>query len=145
MDTVKDLMTSNPAFCTPDTSLQDVARMMCDCDCGEIPVVEGQQNRRPIGVITDRDIVCRSIARGKDPMQLKVKDCMTPNPVTIKAETGADQVVQLMEKHQIRRVPVVDEKGILCGIVAQADIARKEQHQAAEVLQKVSQPAGAGR
>ena len=141
MPTAKELMTSNPAFCTPEVSLKNVAKMMCDNNCGEIPVVESQQNRRPVGVITDRDIACRAVAQDRDIVQLKAKDCMTPKPVTVKRDTELDEVVRLMEKHQIRRVPVVDDNGLLCGIVAQADIARKAQDKTGEVVREVSQPA----
>ncbi|MBI5201329.1 MAG: CBS domain-containing protein [Elusimicrobia bacterium] len=139
MPTVKELMTGDPAFCTPETSLRDVAQMMCDNDCGEIPVVESQQNRRPIGVITDRDITCRCVAQGKNADQLKAKDCMTPKPVTVKPSDSIEQVLRLMTQHKIRRVPVVDDKGLLCGIVAQADVARKSQERAGEVVRQVSQ------
>ena len=74
---VKDVMTANPACCTPNNALPEVARMMVDNDCGEIPVVENQEKKIPVGVITDRDIVCRAVANDKNPLELKVKDCMT--------------------------------------------------------------------
>ena len=69
---VKEVMTANPACCLTDTGLQEVAQMMIDNDCGEIPVVESMEEKRPIGVITDRDIVCRTVARGLNPLDLTV-------------------------------------------------------------------------
>ena len=73
---VKDIMTPDPAVCTPDTGLPAVAQMMVDNDCGEIPVVENMRNRLPVGVITDRDITCRTVARGLNPLEMIASDCM---------------------------------------------------------------------
>lgn len=140
MPMVKDLMTRNPVSCTPDADLKAVAKLMCDNSCGEIPVVESEQNKRTIGVITDRDITCRTVAQGKNPLELKAKDCMSSNPITVKQNADIQECVRLMEQHKIRRIPVVDEKGLLCGIVAQADIARKAPNKTAEVVREVSQP-----
>lgn len=120
---VKSVMTSNPACCTPSTPLREVARMMEDCDCGEIPVVESMDSGRPLGVVTDRDIVIRAIAKGKNPLDLAAGDCMSSPAVTVTEDTKLSEVIDLMESRQIRRVPVVDSEGAICGIVAQADIA----------------------
>jgi CBS domain-containing protein len=136
----KDLMTRNPACCTPETSLQEVARMMVDCNCGEIPVVDNHESMRPIGAITDRDITCRSIAKGLNPLNMTAGDCMTSPCVTITLEASLEDCCRLMEENMIRRIPVVDGSGRCCGIVSQADIAQKMDHIAAEVLRQVSQP-----
>ena len=72
---VKDIMTADPACCTPETSLQKVAQIMVEHDCGEIPVVGNRQTRIPVGVITDRDIVCRAIAKGLNALELQVTEC----------------------------------------------------------------------
>lgn len=140
MPMVKDLMTKNPVCCTPETDLKTVAKMMCEHSCGEIPVVENEGNKKTIGVITDRDITCRTVAQGRNPLELKAKDCMSSNPVTVKQNADLQECVRLMEQHKIRRIPVVDDKGLLCGIVAQADIARKVPGKTAEVVREVSQP-----
>ena len=141
---VKDIMTSDPACCTPDTGLKDVARMMVENDCGEIPIVESEESQRPIGVITDRDIACRAVARGLNPLDLTAKDCMTSPCVTVTPETSVEECCQTMEEHQIRRVPVVDASGACCGIVAQADIARNaSKRDTAEVVKEVSAAASA--
>ena len=120
---VSSLMTPNPACCTPDTTIQDVAVLMVQHDCGEIPVIRGENDRRMVGVITDRDIVCRVVASGEDPAEALVEDSMTQSPVAVRSDMSLDECLALMEEHQIRRVPVVDENELICGIVSQADIA----------------------
>ena len=140
--TARDLMTSNPACCTMDTPLQDVARMMLRCDCGEIPVVERDDLKKPVGVVTDRDIVCRAIAKGRNPTSLSAGDVMSSPAVTARQSDQLDAIRQLMESHQIRRIPIVDEGGQICGIVSLADIARRDtEKQAGQVVKEVSAPA----
>jgi len=137
---VEEIMTKNPKCCTPDTNLREVARLMVDCDCGEIPVVDNQQNLKPVGVITDRDIVCRSLAQGKNPLQLSARDCMTTPAVTCTVEATAEECCRHMEQRQVRRIPVVDSSGRLCGIVAQADLARALPTQnSGDMVKQVSQ------
>ncbi len=122
---VKEIMTEGPACCTAEMDLPSVAKMMADFDCGEIPVVDDGINYHPVGVITDRDITCRVVAWGKNPLELKVKDCMTTPCVTVTPETTLEECCRILEDNQIRRVPVVDENGRCCGIVAQADLVSK--------------------
>ena len=81
--TVRDLMTADPSCCTMETSLEEVARMMVQCDCGEIPVIERQDLRKIVGVVTDRDIVCRAVAKGLNPLMLSAAAVMTSPAVTI--------------------------------------------------------------
>jgi CBS domain-containing protein len=121
---VRDAMTRNPVCCTPAMSIQTVARMMIDCDCGAIPVVGDPLTRLPMGMITDRDIVTRAIAAGRDPMTLTVRECMTSPAITVLEDTRLHDCVRLLEQSQIRRAIVVDDRGACCGIIAQADIAR---------------------
>jgi CBS domain-containing protein len=138
---VKEIMTASPACCTPDTSLADVAKMMVDHDCGEIPVIHGG-DQRPIGVITDRDITCRVVAQGKNPLQMKARDCMSTPVLTVTPEMSLEECCRIMEEKQLRRVPVVDQRGSCCGIVAQADIVLKApDRQATEVVKDISRPA----
>lgn len=117
-------MTRDPACCTPDTPIAAVARMMLDRDCGAIPVVGDPAARRPIGMVTDRDIVTRTLALGRDPMAMTAQDCMTSPVVTVTEDTRLDECVELLELSQLRRVIVVDDVGACAGIVAQADVAR---------------------
>jgi CBS domain-containing protein len=138
---VKDVMTTEPACCISETGLQEVAKMMIDHDCGEIPVVESKETRLPIGVITDRDIVCRAIAQGLNPLDLTVADCMSKPCVTVTPDMSIEECSRIMEENQIRRVPVVDAGGACCGIVALADIAlRAKESVASEVVREVSEP-----
>lgn len=141
---VKDVMTVDPACCTEETSLREVAQMMTDHDCGEIPVVENKKNKIPIGVITDRDIVCRTIARGLNPLNLTVAECMSKPCVTVMPEMSLEECCRILEENKIRRVPVVDANGSCCGIVALADIAlHARKSVAGEVVKEVSEPSAA--
>jgi len=139
---IRDIMTRDPACCTPDTKLSEVARLMADQDCGEIPVVENYATERPIGVVTDRDIVLRGIAVGRNPLEMTARDVMSSPVVTVRPETPVEVCCQTLEDQQVRRAPVVDERGRCCGIVSQADIARHaSEGMTAEVVRIVSQPA----
>jgi CBS domain-containing protein len=138
---VKEVMTYEPACCVVSTSLEDVAKMMVECDCGEIPVIDSEDSRKPIGVVTDRDIVVRTIACGKNPLQMTAGDCMSQPCVTVSPDTTVDECCRILEKHQIRRVPVVDVNGTCCGIVALADVALNAQPTTTgEVVREVSEP-----
>jgi CBS domain-containing protein len=140
-ESIRNIMTRNPACCTPEMGLQEVARLMVQHDCGCIPVVDHNTNS-PIGTITDRDITCRTVAEGKNPLVMTVQDAMTPDSVTISEDSNLNECVNLMEKNKIRRILVVDSFGKCCGIVAQADIARfGDKNKTAEVVEEVSQPA----
>jgi CBS domain-containing protein len=136
---VRDIMSMNVACCSPETSLPEVARMMVDNDCGEIPVVNA--SRVPIGVVTDRDITCRAVAEGKNPLLMEAGDCMTAPCVTVTRDTSLEECCETLERNRIRRVPVVDETGACCGMVSQADIARNApKTETADVVKKVSEP-----
>jgi CBS domain-containing protein len=138
---VKEVMTSDPACCTTDTPLPEVARMMVDNDCGEIPVIDNNSSKVPIGVVTDRDIVCRTVANGLNPVELTAADCMSKPIVTVTADMSIEDCSRLMEEKLIRRIPVVDDRGSIRGIVALADIAlHTKKTVAAEVVKEVSEP-----
>lgn len=139
--TARDVMTPEPACCTPHTTLDQVAKLMVQNDCGEIPIIDSADH--PIGVVTDRDIVCRVVAEGKNPMAYTAETCMTQPVVTVSADTSLDEVVSTMERHQIRRIPVVDGEGRCTGIIAQADIAwNEEPREVAELVREVSRESG---
>ncbi|MFL6623038.1 MAG: CBS domain-containing protein [Sulfurifustis sp.] len=138
---VEDVMTPSPQCASPETNIRDVAKMMVDCDCGEIPVVDDDE--KPVGVITDRDIACRVVAQGKDPMRTRVGDAMSSPVVTVTPEMDLEECCRLMEEKQIRRIPVVDDNGACCGIVSQADIAlRADTAEAGTLVRDVSRPSG---
>jgi CBS domain-containing protein len=136
--TVRDIMTENPACCTPDSNLQEVAKMMLDNDCGAIPVCEDMNNGKPLGVITDRDITVRTVAKGENPLEMTAESVMTKNVVTVTPETSVSECVGLMEENQLRRILVVDNDGKCVGMVAQADIAVKTENEAEDMVEEVS-------
>ena len=141
---VKEVMTADPACCISETTLQGVAKMMIEYDCGEIPVVDSEETKVPIGVITDRDIVCRTVARGLNPLDLTVADCMSKPCVTVTPDISVEECSRILEENKIRRVPVVDANGFCCGIVALADIALlADRNLASEVVKEVSEPSAA--
>lgn len=142
---VNELMTKDPACCTPDANVQEAARLMKEHDCGCIPVIEDRNSKKPVGVITDRDICCRTVAEGKNPLDLTVQEVMTSNVETVTEDTSVEECCTLMEDKQIRRVVVVDGNGGCCGIVAQADIAlQASENKTAEVVQEVSKTTSSG-
>ncbi len=133
----RDVMTSDPACCRPHTMLDQVAKMMVQYDCGEIPVLDVSD--RPVGVVTDRDIVCRLVAEGKNPMAYSAETCMSESVITVRADAPIGDVVSIMERHQVRRVPVVDAQGGCVGIISQADVASVgKPGQIAELVREVS-------
>jgi CBS domain-containing protein len=137
---VRDIMTEDPVCCGPGTTIPQVARLMVDCNCGEIPVVDA--NGLLIGVVTDRDIACRVVAKDKNPLQTTAQDCMSSPVMTVTADTSVQECCETMEINQVRRLPVIDARGNCCGIVAQADIARlASEDQTAQVVRDVSRPA----
>ncbi len=139
---VQSIMTPNPVCCTKSTPLQEVAKLMLDNDCGQIPVVAGNGSNRPIGVVTDRDIVIRLVAQGTDASKSPAGDAMSTPCVTVSCDTSLRECCDVMESNQIRRVPVVDAQGELCGIVALADIALSGQDaKTVEVVKEVSSTA----
>ena len=134
----RDIMTPSPVCCSPSTTLDEVAKMMLHNDCGEIPIVDS--NDCVVGVITDRDIVCRAVAQGKNPIGYTVESCMSAPVVTVREDDSLDDIVATMEAHQIRRVPVVSDGGACAGIIAQADIARfGPKREVAELVREISQ------
>ena len=119
---VSEIMTQNPACCTPDSTLSDVARMMKDNDCGCIPVVNNRIEMKPVGTITDRDITIRTVAARQNPVDMRASDIMTTDIATVSPQTTLEECLDVMEDKEIRRVLVVDERARCCGIIAQADV-----------------------
>jgi CBS domain-containing protein len=138
----RDVMTADPACCSATATIDEVARLMVQNDCGEIPIVDA--SNRPIGVITDRDIVCRVVADGKNAIGQTADKVMTSPVVSISSDTPLDEVIETMERHQIRRVLVIDGEGCCAGIIAQADIATDASpRRAGELVREVSREGGA--
>jgi CBS domain-containing protein len=149
VQSVTDVMTRDPVCCSPDDPITEVARSMVRCDCGAVPVVDTPNERRLVGMITDRDIVCRVIAEGMRPDETTVSQAMSRNIASLSPDASVDECIQLMSDRQVRRVPVVDEDRRVVGIVAQADLARAStgeptlEEEVIDMLEEVSEPTGA--
>lgn len=141
-----ELMTPDPACITPGDSVQAAARLMGSYNVGSLPVVEGGDNKRLVGIITDRDVAIGAVAEGR--MDATVADVMTPNPRTVHEEDDATRVEAIMAEEQVRRVPVVNERGAVVGMIAQADLALAENgisdRTVGRVVEKISEPEGSG-
>ena len=139
----KEIMSPDPQCCTPDDTLRDAARMMADNDCGCLPVVDDTTGKRVIGVLTDRDIAIRGVARGKTP-DTKVNDVMSPAPACCSPEDDVEEVERIMVDQQVRRVPVVEGDGRVIGMIAQADLARDNRaasdREVGRIVEKISEP-----
>jgi CBS domain-containing protein len=134
-----DIMTSQVVTVEPDTSLRDAAARMADLRLGALPVYDGLAL---LGMITDRDIACRAVARGLDPTRTAVREAMTPHVVCCLETDPLPHVASLMKGKMIRRVVVLDEEGSLAGIVSLADLARRGAQEALAygVLRDVTEP-----
>lgn len=134
-----DVMTGNPQSVTERDDLQKVAKLMLDHDCGAIPVVDG---KKIIGMITDRDIVIRVVAKGKNPSDARVSDAMTKEAYCVRESDPLEKVYQVMSDRQVRRVPVVDQNQQLVGIIAQADVATQgnQDKRVGETVEQISEP-----
>jgi CBS domain-containing protein len=119
---VREAMTANPRSVEPSTTVVEAARLMRSEDVGSLPVVEGH---RLVGIVTDRDIVLRVVAEGKDPQSTTVSEIVSGDLVTVEPDQDLDEALRLMARHQVRRLPVVDDGDRLVGIVAQADVAQE--------------------
>jgi CBS domain-containing protein len=118
---IKDSMTANPCSIDADKSVAYAAKMMKDEDVGLAPIVEGD---RLIGTLTDRDIATRVVAEGRDPEKTTAREVASKDVVTVDPQQDLDEALRLMSRHQVRRLPVVEEDGRLVGVLAQADVAR---------------------
>ncbi|MBV5342540.1 CBS domain-containing protein, partial [bacterium] len=116
-------MTKKTVCCLPDDLAVDAAQLMKNEHVGSIPVIEDQQTRKLVGIVTDRDLAIRIVSEGLDAKSTKVESIMTRNVVICKAEDDLQTVVDAMSKHQLRRIPVVDDDNKILGIIAQADVA----------------------
>ena len=133
---VQELMTSNPCSIDSNKSVAYAAKMMRDENVGLAPIVDGD---RLVGTVTDRDITIRIVAEGKDPESTNVAEIASTELVTVEPQQDLYEALRLMAKHQVRRLPVVEENGRLVGVVAQADVAREASgEQTGEVVEKIS-------
>jgi CBS domain-containing protein len=135
-------MTKDLVYSHPTDTVDDVAKLMKKEDIGPVLIVEkGDQGKRLVGIVTDRDLAIKVVGEGRDPKKTKVKDVMTTKVVTCRADDDVQNAMNAMAQYQLRRIPVVDEYGMLVGIISQADVATRvdEPEQTAEVVREISQ------
>ena len=133
---VRDVMTQAPRSVRRDSPVVEAARIMRDEDVGAVPVVDGD---RIVGMLTDRDITLSVVAEGKDPQSTNAEEIASSELVTVDPQQDLDEALRLMARHQVRRLPVVEEDGKLVGILAQADVARHARDaQTGEVVEEIS-------
>lgn len=138
---IQDVMTRDPRCVTPDASAREAAQIMREEDVGIVPVVEGS---RLVGLVTDRDLAVRVVADGRDG-NTSVRDVMSSQRIaTCRPDEDLERAMETMAREQVRRIPIVDERGALVGIVAQADVVRKakDDRKAEETVERISQPGG---
>jgi len=137
---VQDVMSKNPSTCRPNDTAQHVAKLLKDRNIGSVPVVA--DGSRLEGIITDRDLCLGIVAEGLDPKNTTIERLVTRNPVTCHADDNLENCERVMQEHQVRRIPVVDEKMQVIGIVSQADLALKDKSdRVQQTVAKISQPA----
>ncbi len=138
-----ELMTRDPACCVPESTLQEAAALMRDNDCGAIPVVEQAENRKLVGIVTDRDLAVRGLAEGKGP-DTPVGDLMTVQPLAADPDDEVETVREVMIRERIRRVLVLDSDRRVVGIIAQADLAREDaaatDREVGRIVEAISEP-----
>jgi len=141
MKKCSDIMTKDLVFSHPTDTVDDVAKLMKKEDIGPVLIVEkGDQGKRLVGIVTDRDLAIKVVGEGRDPKKTKVKDVMTTKVVTCRADDDVQNAMNAMAQYQLRRIPVVDEYGMLVGIISQADVATRvnEPEETAEVVKEIS-------
>lgn len=138
---VHEVMSDRPRCVTPETPVSEAAQLMETDDIGSLPILDGEQLA---GIVTDRDIVIRAVAKGKDPRGMPVREVASRELVTVHANDDLSDALKLMASQQVRRLPVVDEDNRLVGILAQADIAFEAKDKVVgEMVEEISKsPAG---
>ena len=143
MKKCRDVMTKNPICCQPDDMATKAAELMKSENIGSIPVIENDQTKILVGIVTDRDLTLKIIAEGLDAKSTKVDAVMTRKVVTCRADDDSQKALDAMSEHQLRRIPVVDDDNKIVGIIAQADVATRVDHpkRIAALVKEISQSA----
>ena len=145
MKKCSEVMTKNPVCCLPNDMVVDVAELMKGGNIGSIPVIETEKTKKLIGIVTDRDLALKVVAKGLDAKSTKVETVMTRKLVTCFADDDLQKALDAMAEHQLRRIPVVDADNKIVGIIAQADVATRtdQPEKTAEMVKEISQATGA--
>ena len=141
MKKCEEVMTKNPICCLPDDNVAKVAEMMKRTNIGSIPVVENEQTRKLVGIVTDRDLAMKIVAEGRDAKSTKVAAVMTHKVVTCHPDDDLQKALAAMSEHQLRRIPIVDNNNKILGIIAQADVAVRvnQPEKTAAVVKEISE------
>jgi len=144
MKKCNEVMTNNPVCCLPNDSVAKAAGLMKSQDIGSIPVIENEQTKKLVGIVTDRDLALKIVAEGRDPKTTKVEAVMTHNVVTCRADDDLQKALDAMADYQLRRIPVVDNDNKILGIIAQADVATRvdQPEKTADMVKEISQANG---
>jgi len=144
MKKCSEVMTKNPVCCLPNDSVAKAGELMQSGNIGSIPVIENEQDRKLVGIVTDRDLALKIVAKALDAKTTKVVAVMTHEIVTCHADDDLQKAVDAMAKHQLRRIPVVDSENRILGIIAQADVATRtdQPEKTAEMVKEISQANG---
>jgi CBS domain-containing protein len=141
MKKCNEVMTKNPVYCLPDDMVAKVAQLMQRENIGSIPVIENEQTQKLVGIVTDRDLALKVVAKGQDANSTKVEAVMTHKVVTCRAGDDLQMALDAMAEHQLRRIPIVDNDNKIVGIIAQADVATRVNlpEKTATVVKEISQ------
>ena len=141
MKKCNEVMTKNPVCCLPNDMVAKVAQLMKSKDIGPVPIIENEQTKKLVGIVTDRDLALKIVAEGRDAKSTKAEEVMTRKVVTCRSEDDVQKALDAMSEHQLRRIPVVDNDNRIVGIIAQADVATRVDQPAktAEVVKDISQ------
>ena len=141
MKKCNEVMTKNPVCCLPNDMVAKVAQLMKSKDIGPVPIIENEQTKQLVGIVTDRDLALKIVAEGRDAKSTKAEEVMTRKVVTCRGEDDVQKALDAMSEHQLRRIPVVDNDNRIVGIIAQADVATRVDQPAktAEVVKDISQ------
>jgi CBS domain-containing protein len=141
MKKCSEVMTKNPVCCLPDDMVIKAAELMKSSNIGSIPVIENEQTKKLVGIVTDRDLTLKIVAKGLDAKSTKVESVMTRKVVTCRAEDDLQKALDAMAEHQLRRIPVVDNDNKILGIIAQADVATRvnQPEKTAAMVKEISQ------
>lgn len=139
-----EVMTKDPVCCLPNDLALKAAELMKSGNIGSIPVIENEEGKKLIGIVTDRDLTLKIVAQGLDSKTRKIETLMSRNIVTCHPDDDLQKALDIMAEHQLRRLPVVDENGRIRGIIAQADIATRsdQPNKTAELVKEISQSGG---
>jgi CBS domain-containing protein len=141
MKKCNEVMTKDPVCCLPADLVTKVAELMKSEHVGSIPVVDNEQTKKLVGIVTDRDLALKIVADKLDAKSTKVEMVMTRKLVTCHAEDDLQKAVDAMSENQLRRIPIVDADNKILGIIAQADVMMHFDHpkKAAEMVKEISQ------